>query len=65
MNTVEDLLSFIEDSFYINVKVNMPHSLTTKCAALCYFCLIEVMAMVVAVHQPSAECTAIFIVCIV
>ena len=30
-----------------------------------YFCLIEVRAMVVAVLQPLAECTAIFTVCIV
>ena len=29
------------------------------------FCLLEVRAMVVAVQQPSAECTAIFTVCIV
>ena len=29
------------------------------------FCLIEVAAMVVAVQQPPAECTAIFTVCIV
>ena len=29
------------------------------------FCLIEVKAMVVAVQQRSAECTAIFTVCIV
>ena len=30
-----------------------------------YFCLLEVRAMVVAVQQPSAECTAILTVCIV
>ena len=30
-----------------------------------YFCLIEVVAMVVAVQQPPAERTAIFTVCIV
>ena len=30
-----------------------------------YFCLLEVRAMVVAVQQLSAECTAIFTVCIV
>ena len=30
-----------------------------------FFCLLEVRAMVVAVQQPSAECTAIFTVCIV
>ena len=29
------------------------------------FCLLEVRAMVVAVQQPAAECTAIFTVCIV
>ena len=29
------------------------------------FCLIEVRAMVVAEKRPSAECTAIFTVCIV
>ena len=29
------------------------------------FCLIEVKAMVVALQQPLAECTAIFTVCIV
>ena len=29
------------------------------------FCLIEVRAMVVAVQLPSAECTAIFTMCIV
>ena len=29
------------------------------------FCLIEVRAMVVAVQQPLAECTAIFTVCII
>ena len=29
------------------------------------FCLLEVRAMVVAVQQPSAECIAIFTVCIV
>ena len=29
------------------------------------FCLLEVRAMVVAVQQPLAECTAIFTVCIV
>ena len=40
-------------------------SVAVKLLILIYFCLIEVRAMVVAVQQPLAECTAIFTVCIV
>ena len=36
-----------------------------SCDQICNFCLIEVRAMVVAIQQPSEECTAIFTVCIV
>ena len=38
---------------------------TTAPSGMQYFCLLEVRAMVVAIQQPSAECTAIFTVCIV
>ena len=41
------------------------HAYTFKMAIHHCSCLIEVRAMVVAVQQPSAECTAIFAMCTV